>query len=216
MKKHVLSVMALFAIILTSITPVASATANECYDYALLSKEELAYCDLSTAPAEWQNAIVAARTSIILSQAWSIDGLATIIYPDGTEKVLPKFSDIFPGWDLPKQNVAVSSLAGQHALNNSGPDFAGRITLYTAKDDPGSPFYYFEGNGRRAKISISECTASTFNAGLVESRSGYLVGWEPDAPKNSYVSFSTISGVNYGARANTSDSGSMAWARVYN
>lgn len=66
-----------------------------------MSVEDYAYMDIETAPASMKDAILEARTEIIYSESWSVDGTAYITYQDGTIEVLPKFSDLFPDWDVP-------------------------------------------------------------------------------------------------------------------
>lgn len=81
-----------------SFTAVSAEKAN----YAVMSLEELAYCDLETAPAAWQDDIVAAREDIIYSKSWTVDGQCALITPDGTVEELPEFYDLFPAdWAIP-------------------------------------------------------------------------------------------------------------------
>jgi hypothetical protein len=73
-------------------------------DYSSMSAEELAYVELADAPAEWQQKILDARYTIIYSNSWTADGQGEYVHPDGTVEKLPKFSDLFPGWDMPKMD----------------------------------------------------------------------------------------------------------------
>ncbi|MCI8415310.1 MAG: hypothetical protein HFF00_06765 [Ruminiclostridium sp.] len=62
---------------------------------------QLAYMDLEKAPANLKEEIIAAREQIIFNElSWSADG-GYIKNADGTIEVMPIFSDLFPGWDLP-------------------------------------------------------------------------------------------------------------------
>lgn len=57
--------------------------------------------DLDESPADLREEIIAAREKIIFNElSWSADG-GYIKKADGTIEVMPVFSDLFPGWDLP-------------------------------------------------------------------------------------------------------------------
>lgn len=64
---------------------------------------DLAYSDLESADPETQEKILAARRVIIFQYSWqSDDGLGFMYDPTTKEfSFTPRFSDLFPGWDLP-------------------------------------------------------------------------------------------------------------------
>jgi beta-lactamase regulating signal transducer with metallopeptidase domain len=83
-------------------TDTTQPMSEESIDYATLSPKELAYCDLKAAPKEWKQAILDARNTIIFNHSWTVNGQGASGSADGTITPLPEFSDLFPGWDVPK------------------------------------------------------------------------------------------------------------------
>ena len=69
----------------------------------LAEARKIAYQDLDSASEEMRAKILEARALIINNTAWVADGYtASQVDPDGNEVSLPHFSELFPGWDLPK------------------------------------------------------------------------------------------------------------------
>lgn len=64
--------------------------------------EYYAYMNYDTASTELKETIMAARNQIIYSQSWVADGFECyIIAPDGTQKKVAAFSELFPDWEMP-------------------------------------------------------------------------------------------------------------------
>ncbi len=65
---------------------------------------DLAYSDLESADPETQEKILAARRVIIFQYSWQADDGLGFMYDPTTKEFsfTPRFSDLFPGWDLPK------------------------------------------------------------------------------------------------------------------
>ena len=62
-----------------------------------------AYMPLEDAEPELQKKILKARENIIFSTSWSADEATLYIERnDGTVEQAPKFSELFPGWDIPE------------------------------------------------------------------------------------------------------------------
>ncbi len=75
-------------------------------DMTLAEAASFAYMDVDTAPDELQEKILAAREVIIYSKSWVADGFACyILSPDGTQKTVPSFSELFPGWEIPTIDI---------------------------------------------------------------------------------------------------------------
>lgn len=71
-------------------------------DTVNLETETIAYMDLQEASPALQEEILQAREAIIFSNSWVVDGYnAHVGRADGSIEVLPKFSTLFPGWDVP-------------------------------------------------------------------------------------------------------------------
>lgn len=69
-----------------------------------------AYMDLEEATPAMQEKILEARNDIIFHNSWVVDGHnAYCERADGTIEVLPKFSELFPGWDVPVDTSGVST-----------------------------------------------------------------------------------------------------------
>lgn len=65
--------------------------------------KKIAWQDLSTASKEMQARILEARKLIINSTSWAADGYtAYTVDKNGKKTQLPHFSDLFPGWEMPK------------------------------------------------------------------------------------------------------------------
>lgn len=100
---------------------VLQVFANE-YDVTeetLVSEQEYAYMDIETASEEEREKILAAREKIIYQSSWSADNVEGLyIHPDGTVEELPKFSELFPDWEIP--TVEVTEV--EDALMPTAPD----------------------------------------------------------------------------------------------
>ncbi len=92
-------------VVAISIDEIAEDIPQEIYD--------LAYSDIDQADEETKAEILKARNWFIYSCSWSDDGTG-ILYSDikRTFSRTPKFSDLFPGWDIP----VAEDYAGKHLL----------------------------------------------------------------------------------------------------
>lgn len=85
------------------LTPDQIAQANAEREKKLEEAKKIAYQDLNTASKEMQAKILEARKLIINSTSWAADGYtAYTIDENGKKTQLPHFSDLFPGWEMPK------------------------------------------------------------------------------------------------------------------
>lgn len=126
-----------------SIAPSFALAASQ-PNYASMSSDQLAYCDLKTAPKEWQSAILAARYKIIENKSWTVNGQCAIVNADGTIQKLPEFSTLFPGWAVPtsKDATEYSSNAVMQP-NAASPNYAGYVDLQYPSL-PALPFYQYQ------------------------------------------------------------------------
>lgn len=84
-------------------TPAQIAQAEAEREKKLEEARKIAYQDLKTASKEMQAKILEARKLIINSTSWAADGYtAFTIDENGKKTQLPHFSDLFPGWEMPK------------------------------------------------------------------------------------------------------------------
>ena len=85
------------------LTPAQIAQAEAEREKKLEEAKKIAYQDLSTASKEMQARILEARKLIINSTSWVADGFdACVTDKDGKQVPVPHFSDLFPGWEMPK------------------------------------------------------------------------------------------------------------------
>lgn len=84
-------------------TPAQIAQAEAEREKKLEEAKKIAYQDLSTASREMQVKILEARKLIINSTSWVADGFdACVTDKDGKQVPVPHFSELFPGWEMPK------------------------------------------------------------------------------------------------------------------
>ncbi|MEK3901725.1 hypothetical protein [Paenibacillus sp. FSL R7-0179] len=208
MKRIAFTAITAFLLFATLITPSSANAANQ-PNYATLSAENLAYSDLKTAPEEWQNAILAARNSIIYSESWTVDGQVAIELSDGSIEKLPEFSDLFPGWDVPKNTNAVSkeasTILSDPIFTIMSANYAGYVYLQAAPTSSETPiFYAFNTNANRVSMVADSLPGSSYNAGYSDLTSAYDVGWATNLSvgRKMYLT-NPNSSHSYGARAST-------------
>lgn len=81
----------------------AAAQTNAEREKKLEEAKKIAYQDLSAASKEMQARILAARKLIVSSTSWAADGVtAYTVDENGKKTRLPHFSDLFPGWEMPR------------------------------------------------------------------------------------------------------------------
>ena len=80
--------------------------------------KEWAYKDIAAAKHEVEEKIIAARDEIIFRSSWVADGMSEfVLNPEtGEEEELPQFSQLFPGWELPKEASLEKALSAECAV----------------------------------------------------------------------------------------------------
>lgn len=209
MKKNIMAVICVFALMLTLVAPGYAAYVEA--DYAAMSVEELAYCNLEIAPAALHDEIIAARENIIYSRSWTVDGQCVLIAPDGTVEKLPEFYDLFPAdWDVPTSNVDAEEIA----LYANEIFFSGRIYLHQKTDSMATPFYTFTGNGGSVWMRFTSLPGSTCNLGFTNITTNKDAGFVVDKPVGYRFGIFASSNMRYGARASTNSTTGYATANV--
>jgi hypothetical protein len=161
-----------------------------------------------------QQAILNARHTIIYSTSWTVDGQGEYVRPDGTVEKLPEFSDLFPGWDLPRMDEPsrIRFLEGMEAMKatktevTSGAEFFGNVYLFAPPSSGLTPSFYgfYKGLANAAKLSAQALTGSTYNAGFTNINTGTDIVNKTNMSVNGYVRLTNMqSDVSYGARAST-------------
>ena len=111
MKKALASILVLLMSV-SCLTCMAAETSEQEFDpktkAALIEAEQYAYLDIDSASPELKEKILDARDAIIFSKNWVADGYEAFVTNENDEvvEILPEFSTVFPGWDLPKDDVA--------------------------------------------------------------------------------------------------------------
>ncbi len=183
-------------------------------DESLSSAAVYAYLDLDTAPISLRDDILKARDVIIHSEGWTVDGTGFVVQPDGTTTALPKFSDLFPGWDLPVWDTPSPST--ENSSSQLGDSFGGTL-VRTSRDNVSIPKFNssvstksmgtFKANSSEIfQVTVrSLSTCSTCNIGASTS-SGVSQGWAPRVAPGGKFYFYPDLGTYYSVRVSTYDS----------
>lgn len=184
-------------------------------DQELSSAAKYAYMNLDTASEPMKEKILSARNTIILSEGWTVDGKGYISHADGTIEVLPKFSDLFPGWDLPVWNDEKSLPAAPTVVSPLGDTFGTLVRdtrngVYIRKYNPNvttpSMGTYRANSSETFIIRVrSLTTCSTCNIGVTNSN-GVSVGWKPRVAPGEYFYFFPKFWEKYSIRVSSYDS----------
>lgn len=107
MKKRIIS---LFLVLVMSLSLCVFASAEDSVEYEerMQQLENIANLDVDEATPEMKEKILEARREIIYSTDWVADGYTAYIQDMETGEIIrdvPNFSDVFPGWDIPFEEV---------------------------------------------------------------------------------------------------------------
>lgn len=168
----------------------------------------IAYMDLESAPVEMRDDILEARAQIIFGdQAWTVDGVVSIINGDGSIQELPEFSELFPGWEIPDANVTDINMLP--VTYSDTIDFEEQVHFTLATEWVFSPdFTQFTGTGGYVYVfAISSPRDAYYNIGFSNSV-GNNVGWCPNLNETRGARLDSDAGRTYHVRgsAATEDS----------
>lgn len=108
MKKKTLSLVVAFALCAAVCVPVCAMAAYSAYNGPSHEIQERAYMDMEQASPEMQQSILEARKEIVNNTDWVADGYTGYIQNVETGEIikeLPQFSELFPGWDIPVEDI---------------------------------------------------------------------------------------------------------------
>lgn len=213
MKRAVTAIVTALAVTIMGILP-SFAAIDETYQYKLMTTEQLAYCDIHSAPAEVQADILEARDAIIHSTSWTVDGQAEICHPDGTIEKLPEFSELFPDWDIPTVPDAENDIM-PYSLS-----YDGFVYLQHPTSTVTPPFYAGSAGATGITIVVRAISlpGSSWNCAIDRLGSGSRqeVSFARDMGVGSRLQYSnTRGGVNYAVRASTYSTEGYAQMSVY-
>lgn len=180
----------------------------------LTDAETFAYMDILTAPKELKELILEARNTIIFSTCWVADGCEAVIYSSSgeVEEIVPQFSDLFPGWDIPvlpltpsiSDTVSGLGTASASALS-SITDYYYSIPLVNPPSSTNTPIfsasYYLPSYLKTTVLSLSPM--STCNVGYTNMSTGGSLFWAPDLYPGQYAWFTATASLIIGVRAST-------------
>lgn len=165
-----------------------------------------AYMSIEDAEPELQEKILAARNAIIFSKSWSADGVEiTIERADGTMETVPKFSELFPGWDYPNIESNKQDLT-HHISPMSVSTVSYRYYLKNPSNITTSPFTAFYHNGSYVRTTVATLYASEHcNIGYTNYGTGESIGWLSYLYPGDSITLYTLGtkGFNCAVRAST-------------
>lgn len=99
---------------------------------------ELAYMDIDKAGGRLREKILAAREEVIYSHSWVNDTISGVMMAsiDSNNRqfsITPKFSELFPGWEVPKSEAADAPVPAGSAEEVSAPNKTAGNLLNGAK-----------------------------------------------------------------------------------
>lgn len=90
----------------SSVQEMQWAEYEAAHEAALKEANKFAYLDIESASPELKQKILDARSTIIYSSSWVADDVFGWKWDkDGVTEELPKFSEIFPDWDMPVVDI---------------------------------------------------------------------------------------------------------------
>ena len=182
--KKILAVLSAAAIAASMSLPAFAA------GVAVSNMNSVAYMDTFKAEPEMREKILAARCEIVYGgQAWTVDGAAFHICPDGTKELLPEFSDLFPGWDVTEISEYARTKWSQsdggvvtYAVGRAGIGYEAVVNLPKATASSlGYNFYSFTGDGSTVYAYAKSIPGDKYNIAIYDSDLKRDVAYEPNA-----------------------------------
>ena len=178
--------------------------------------EEYAYMSTDTASPQLKEKILAARYEIIHAPdaRWSVDGNVYVTHADGTTEVLPKFSDVYPDWNLTEISASqgISYVSGitpykdpVPTLWDDEPDYYYYNNVPLAVTTSSSYFCSFNARGAEGRVRAVTLPGRRWNAAVwnedTHSESAYM----GNMTKTDYLTFTTKNNVRYSVRTSSPD-----------
>ena len=208
------SISLMLTVVLVLLLIPSTATASESsiktkLDLSKIDSEvvELAYMDTKSTTNTMKAKILEARKEIIFSHSWAVDEQCRLIHPDGSTEALPKFSELFPGWDVPKTNDELSSspyLKESMSSTKAPAIYDKTIFLWNPPTTVNTaPFTSFRGVDRvvAAKATALGLGTYTYNIGVVKN--GQSMANALSIQAGSGLSFAAPSSAYFQVRAST-------------
>lgn len=184
-----------------------SFAANESDGAEIGNKQELAYMSLEEATPAMRSLILQARNEIIFSKGWSTEGFAVeVVNADGTSEVLPKFSELFPGWDIPVVQATNVDIGQEITSTNEIISQFFTVYLRNPTNQDTSPFTHFYHDGSYIQTMVYSLDPETCNIGYSNYQTGASYGYAAGVNEGQIVRIETAFSGVVGVRASTSNS----------
>lgn len=206
--KRTINTVLMLVIIITLVSTSSFAMSYEFCESDSDIKQKIAYMSLDDASPELQSVILQARKEIIFSKSWSADGFVVEIErADGTTETLPRFSDVFPGWELPvEQKLGQDSVQTPMEEPNSTQQIISAfhsVYLRNPTSQNTNPFTHFYHEGSYIKTFVHELDTESCNIGYSDYQSGMSCGHATEVHVGEAVKISTFYDGDYAVRAST-------------
>lgn len=193
-----------------------------------LTTEEIAYMDISSADDAMKDSILAARKEIIFSKEWVADEYTMCVMDaeGNVKRNIPKFSEIFPDWELPKIETNTKSVPNLMkpiedevdvttctAVEPTGLNdwlYVGGMDVYLhqASSELAEPYAHFYTDvydvGTMVGTCVTQLTSSeTCNIGYSDYDTGVSIGYVTELSMNEWAVIGNVGDMNIGIRAST-------------
>lgn len=196
---------------------MAASLSVSAFAAAAPTVEDLAYLDLENATPELQDQILAARCELVYGdQAWTVNGTAYRILPNGSKEVIPEFSTLFPDWDVSKITTYAQTKWDRNQLRtvgiyrsasrSSSIGYDGVVNLPIASSvNLGYNFYSFTGDGSTVYAYAKTLPGDKYNIAIYDEDLKSDVCYIPNTiPGRDYgCIFDSVSGHRYDCRASS-------------
>ena len=230
MKKKIMSLVLAAAMVMSLGAGFsAGAVAVEpALNVSAMSVSELAHLDTKSASPALKDAILNARCEIVYAPdaGWSLNGDVSVTHADGTVEVLPKFSDLYPGWNLTEiSNYHKASYAARTAMPYGAvPDLeSDELGYYLYVTDAtlrvttkGDYIGYFTANGSMARVRAETIPGERWNAAVRNEDTLKDDAYKGNMKVDDQLNFTTSPLVRYGIRVSSPDKGGHAAIVVTN
>ncbi len=163
----------------------AWAAAEAAHNAKVEAAKEYAYRDISKATPEEKEKIIDARNTIIYSNGWVADGFELArVKANGTYEYMPKFSELFPDWDIPTINEKIEKTEKAIGISTFSKIKDSSNSYYYYLKNPTNtstpPFCSFYHTGSYVNTYVNSLSSSqTCNIGYTNTSTGASLGWLP-------------------------------------
>lgn len=221
MKKITSLCLALAMLITLCVPASASSVHSQVQTEELKRLEKIAYLDVDTASPEKRQEILNARSVVVYTKDWVADGITGWVEDITTGEVIryvPSFSEVFPGWDIPKAEISekvtdfitIDGFPSQQANRLSDWKYMNSYRTYLEKasdTEAATPFVFVVNENYKMmylKSYAEELTSSkTCNIGFSDFDTFESLGYKLDLGPKEAFAISTSGRAHIYVRAST-------------